>query len=299
MNYRIERNKFIERHRSELSIKHMSLSNHNKNRFVVPPWTIALLVIAMCAGCQTRVSQLDLDAANDSITDIDSILSQPKQAEDAKLAGDTGAMKKASKTSIKFSLPNDLPEPNTDAPVATPSQPAAQLATKPAQPNPVANTQQTVVVNTNAKEPQAEDPAKELKERPRVVAKKPAIVERNGKVYQPYHLNKNQTLLLLAAQPDIRSRILASTVREVTTPQQQRAAEQLAFTFDQQYIEILRQRAAILETAIDGADVEAKLLDLRMTTADLTTRVRTKINEEILTQAQRFELQRLFEESQQ
>ena len=131
-----------------------------------------------------------------------------------------------------------------------------------------------------------------------VVAKKPAILERNGKTYRLQQLNKNQTLLLLAAQPDIRSRILASTVREVTTPEQQLAAEQLAGTFDQQYVEILRQRAAILETAVDGGDTETKLLELRMAIVELNTKIRTKINMEILTQDQRSELHRRFQESQ-
>ena len=103
---------------------------------------------------------------------------------------------------------------------------------------------------------------------------------------------------MLAAQPDIRSRYLASTVREFTTPEQQRAAEKLAATYDQQYVELLRQRAAILETAVDGADIESQLMEVRMATADLTRRIRTRINLTILNKQQRAEMMRAFKESQ-
>jgi len=47
----------------------------------------------------------------------------------------------------------------------------------------------------------------------------------------------------------------------------------------------------MLETAVDGGDIQTKLLDLRMASADLNAKIRTKITQEILTRVQRFELQ--------
>ena len=265
----------------------MNIARRNWLTLAVDRWIIVFLAIAVCAGCQNQISQLQLDP----------------------VVGETNQTVAAVKPTVdKTGLGIVVPEtkPASDVISTTPKQTADQkLESKPAQPKP-AQTKPALTANASQQQALIEDVEKKPQSKPvsatepktRIVAKKPGVLERNGKVYQPYHLNKNQTLLLLAAQPDIRSRILASTVREVTTPEQQLAAEQLAATFDQQYVEILRQRAAILENAIDGNGTEAKLLELRMTTADLNARIRIKINEEILTQDQRYELQRNFEESQ-
>jgi len=134
---------------------------------------------------------------------------------------------------------------------------------------------------------------------PQTDPKKPAVTQRNGKTYQPNKLNKINTLFLLADQTDIRSKNLASVIREIATPEQQLAAEKLAATFDQQFAELRRRRSEILETAVDGADVESQLLELRMDTADLAALVRTKIKQKILSREQRKELMRLFIEQQE
>ncbi len=273
----------------------MSLPFHNSPHYPLYRWTAVLLAIVVCAGCQTRVSQVRLGS------DTDDPIVQPDQS-----LAQTIAKVEPEHSSTNINESSSTFADSTPIGEASPS--SVELAQQPlsADGGPkIANVNIDPPVEESEEKPpviRGNDPKPEIKkpaqQPPRVVVKKPVIVERDGKTYQPYHLNKNQTLLLLAAQPDIRSRILASTVREVTTPEQQRAAEKLAATFDQQYVEILRQRTAILESAVDGVDIEAQLLDLRMTTADLTARVRTRINEQILTQEQRFELQRLFEESQ-
>lgn len=265
----------------------MNIARRKWLTLAVDRWIIVFLAITVCAGCQNQVSRLQLDPV---VVEANETVAAVKPTVD--------------KTGLGIVVPET--KPASDVISTTPKQTADQkLESKPAQPKP-AQTKPALTANASQQQALIEDVEKKPQSKPvsatepktRIVAKKPGVLERNGKVYQPYHLNKNQTLLLLAAQPDIRSRILASTVREVTTPEQQLAAEQLAATFDQQYVEILRQRAAILENAIDGNGTEAKLLELRMTTADLNARIRIKINEEILTQDQRYELQRNFEESQ-
>jgi len=253
----------------------------------VERWILGILVIIVCAGCQPQPSQLEPD------------LSEPvaaiKPMIDHKTVEKTDEQVSASgidSTSIALPTTASQTSDQTSQPKAAQSTPTL----------PAIGSDKEALIEDIAQTPKLRTkPSLELSpqvEQPKQAIKKPVVLQRNGKTYQPYHLNKNQTLLLLAAQPDIRSRILASTVREVTTPQQQLAAEQLAATFDQQYVEILRQRAVILETAVDGGDTEAKLLELRMTTADLNAKIRRKINQEILTQDQRSELQRNFEQSQ-
>jgi len=163
----------------------------------------------------------------------------------------------------------------------------------------ISNASPTQALDQTASQPVKQVVDQAVQQPPQTDPKKPAVTQRNGKTYQPNKLNKINTLFLLADQTDIRSKNLASVIREIATPEQQLAAEKLAATFDQQFAELRRRRSEILETAVDGADVESQLLELRMDTADLAALVRTKIKQKILSREQRKELMRLFIEQQE
>ena len=247
----------------------MIVSRRKSLKLLLDRWILVLLAVTVCAGCRPQFAQVEIDPVTSEPFALSKSMDDKNDVE-------------TSSSAVLAATTNQAadPKPEPKAAQSTPTLPA------------IGPDKQDLIKEAKQKtqpKPQQQSP---------VVAKKPAALERNGKTYRLQQLNKNQTLLLLAAQPDIRARILASTVREVTTPEQQLAAEQLAGTFDQQYIEILRQRASILETAVDGGDTETKLLDLRMAIVELNTKIRTKINMEILTQDQRVELHRRFQESQ-
>ena len=230
----------------------------NSQRPLPKQWMLVVFASMLCVGCQSEITQVKNDP----------VASDP----------------------IKLAFTSDAPPQATGQTAVTEPPSAVDQA---------AAVEETAVASQPAQENEAAQlkPEPPAKPPPKTVAKKP-IVGSNGTIYQPHLVSKNQTLLVLAAQPDIRSRYLASTVREFTTPEQQRAAEKLAATYDQQYVELLRQRAAILETAVDGADIESQLMEVRIATADLTRRIRTRINLTILNKQQRAEMMRAFKESQ-
>lgn len=121
---------------------------------------------------------------------------------------------------------------------------------------------------------------------PPVTVKKEPILTRNGKTYNPNQLHKNQTLLVLAAQSDIRARLVLAPFRTVISNDQYDAAMEIALAQDQQFEELLRERASVLETAFDGQDVEAKLIDIKMRTSDLLIGTRSKIQRTVLSKEQ-------------
>jgi len=258
----------------------MIFCRRNSLMSLVERWILGIVVIIACVGCQPQLSQLDPDLSEPAAVIKPMIDHKTVEKIDEQVSAS-----ETESTSIVLPATDNQTADQTSQP-----KPALSMATLPA-----IGADKEALIEDNAQTPELRTkPSPELSSQVKQlkqIAKKPAVLQRNEKPHQPHHINKNQTLLLLAAQPDIRLRPLASTVGEVARPQQQWGAKQLAATFDQQYVKILRQRAVMLETAVDGGDIQTKLLDLRMASADLNAKIRTKINQEILTRVQRFELQ--------
>ncbi len=109
-------------------------------------------------------------------------------------------------------------------------------------------------------------------------------------------LLKTNTLLILTYQPDIRASSLINTMRPFMAEEQAKQAKQIALTYDWQFQEILRRRAAILENATDDQDIKSMLLKTRVETADLIQAIRGRIMQEILTPEQRLQVQERYQE---
>ena len=130
----------------------------------------------------------------------------------------------------------------------------------------------------------------------RVTVKKEPLLTRNGKTYNPNQLHKNQTLLVLAAQTDIRARLILSPFRTIIDDEQFEVAYDIAMAHDQQFNELLRERASVLETAFDGQNTGDKLTDIKMRTADLLIKARRKIQQTVLSAEQRAAAIKLWQE---
>jgi len=132
-------------------------------------------------------------------------------------------------------------------------------------------------------------PVQQKKQKPSqpVVVKKEPALTLNGITYRVEQLNKNQTLLFLVMEPDIRASVVASIYRAHMTEEQIDTAKKLATTYSQQYDQLLRDRSTVLENAVTGDNVESELLVIKLKTVELTTKIRTRIHREILTREQK------------
>ncbi len=119
------------------------------------------------------------------------------------------------------------------------------------------------------------------------------IVGENGLTYTPGQLHKNSSLLVLAFQPDIRADYVIMTTRELLNDEQSVQAKKLALTYEDQFTELERQRAAILGNASDLNDVDREILKVQMSLADLLRQIRSRINLEIMTHEQRVEAMKI------
>lgn len=129
-------------------------------------------------------------------------------------------------------------------------------------------------------------PSKQLKWKPKATDLNEPFVGPNGKTYLPNQLHKNQTLLVLAAQPDIRAKLVVAPYRTIISKEKYNQALQIALSYDPGFEAILRERAEILESAFDGGNVEEQLLYVKMKTADLLVEVRRKISQTVLSKAE-------------
>ena len=256
-------------------------------RIVIRACLALIFIAAVSAGCQKadRESQSGTKPGNDKSVEMSNEMSQENQAA-------TQQIPSALSNPNKGAGSDQDPHKHTNDNLVVESKPANQTG------NTATQTTSAQKLTLDQQPTTDQQPKAAEKFVPVPPNKRPQPQERNGKTYKPHHLNKNQTWLLLAHEPDIRADFIASTIRQVATPQQQLEAERIAASFDQQYIEILRRRTAILETAMDGDDTDAKLLDLKMDIADLTGRIRLKINQEVLNKEQRHKMHELFLQSQ-
>lgn len=120
------------------------------------------------------------------------------------------------------------------------------------------------------------------------------IVDENGVTFVPTQLNKNNSLLVLALEPDIRAEFIVMTVRTILASDQLIAAKQMALTYEDQFRDLKRERAAILSTAGSVANIDRKVVKVQMKMAMLIRQIRTRISAEIMTADQRKESHRLY-----
>ncbi len=150
------------------------------------------------------------------------------------------------------------------------------------------------------KSPQQQQPKQrtQTQSKTKVTVKKPAFtLTRKGRTYNRSQLHKNSTLLFYAYQPDLRAEYVISHVRNMLTDEQFVRCKELALSCDDDFLEIIRKRAEILETASDDdPELESKLLNLKMDTADAVQNIRGRIAREILTDEQKITLRKRNEE---
>ncbi len=72
-------------------------------------------------------------------------------------------------------------------------------------------------------------------------------------------LHKNLTLIILAAQPDLRARKILKPISQSLTEQEKKDALELILAQDYKFLKLQRRRSEILEHARTGDDVESKL----------------------------------------
>lgn len=72
-------------------------------------------------------------------------------------------------------------------------------------------------------------------------------------------LHKNFTLILLAAQPDLRARKILKPISKSLTEKQESEAIKLILAHDYKFLKLQRRRSEILEHAQTGHDIESEL----------------------------------------
>ena len=126
--------------------------------------------------------------------------------------------------------------------------------------------------------------------KPNVVTKTEAAKkdEKDGKKkYTDQQLNKNQTTLVLAHEPDMRARQLLLFIREYLTHDQQTEALKMLMEQDHRFQRLIRKRQEILNVATDGDQTEEKLRQIRIETVELGQELRNKVYGKIMTPEQR------------
>ena len=112
----------------------------------------------------------------------------------------------------------------------------------------------------------------------------------------PPHLIKNRTLLVLASEPDVRALYLVNNIRDFLTPEQFVKAEDIAYSYNDDYRALLHERAQILENAVDGDDVHGKIIDIYERTVELNRTAINEIKQKVLTKEQRKLVAQRYEE---
>lgn len=127
-----------------------------------------------------------------------------------------------------------------------------------------------------------------------VTVKKPPLFTRNGKTYHPGSLHKNNTTLVLAYQNDIRADYIISDKRSLLTEDQIFTAKRIAMEYDRDFNRILKNRSERLAEATSPEEFEAIILEVKMDTADLIAKIKSRIYVEVLTHEQTLQLKAKF-----
>jgi len=115
---------------------------------------------------------------------------------------------------------------------------------------------------------------------------------------QETRFTKNQTILILAAESDVRAAQLYRFARESLTPEQIAHAEQICGAYDDDFLRLLRERAEVLETATDDNNVQVRLNKIYGETVELSRKIRQEIRQNVLTLEQKKALQANYKEKQ-
>ena len=106
---------------------------------------------------------------------------------------------------------------------------------------------------------------------------------------------KNHTIFVLALDSVARENYFTSTYHSLD-PQQIERVSVLVDSCELQYSKLLNERSAILEHAVDGDNSEIALTNISVETLLLNQLIRTRIRREIMTQQQREEFNKEFED---
>lgn len=143
--------------------------------------------------------------------------------------------------------------------------------------------------------PQAPQAAKLSDIKPNeVIDRTVPIIDEQGVTFTPAQFDKNNSLLVLAYQSDIRADFVVMTARPFLSTEQCNLAKQMALTYENQFQDLARQRATILASATNDNDVDRRILKVQMKLASLLRQIRMRINIEIMTPAQREESRQVY-----
>lgn len=114
----------------------------------------------------------------------------------------------------------------------------------------------------------------------------PPVVHYKGKRYTGGQLHKNNTLLILVYEGDIRAEMMLKKYLPFVEPAQAKQAKKLIWSYHEDFVRLRRQRAAILEHASDDKNVALQVFENRLAVADLVSEIRSKITNEVMTPEQ-------------
>lgn len=114
----------------------------------------------------------------------------------------------------------------------------------------------------------------------------PPVVHYKGKRYTGGQLHKNNTLLILVYEGDIRAEMMLKKYLPFVDPEQAKQAKKLIWSHHEDFVRLRRQRAEILEHASDDKNVALQVFENRLAVADLVSEIRSKITNEVMTPEQ-------------
>jgi hypothetical protein len=233
------------------------------------------LIALSFVGCQQKTADRPSSEAKSRIVSSPVAKTQIDTSPAVKAQTDTSPIVKAQTETLPAVKAQTEAAPNVNAQIEVPPEANGQIEAVP-----------------DANEPNATPTAVKFSDlKPNEIFDRTVpIVDENGVTFVPAQLHKNSSLLVLAFESDIRADFVVMTARTILNPAQMVLAKQMALSYEDQFKELARQRAAILETATDDNDVDRQVLKVQMKLATLLRQIRTRINAEIMTQDQRYVL---------
>jgi len=110
-----------------------------------------------------------------------------------------------------------------------------------------------------------------------------SAAQANKKVYTKANLHKNNTVLLLTMEPDIRARAILNFLREDLTADEMESAVRFILEHDHVFQTMIQRRAAIQNEAVFGDDTMAKMRRLKIDIYETTNHLRLVAQQKYLT----------------
>ena len=114
----------------------------------------------------------------------------------------------------------------------------------------------------------------------------PPVVHHGGKRYTSGQLHKNNTLMILVYEGDIRAEMMLKKYLPFVERGQAKQAKKLIWSYDDDFVRLRRQRAEILEHASNDQNIALQVFENRLAVADLVSEIRSKITNEVMTPEQ-------------